>query len=414
MALTDAQIRKAKPRPKPYRLFDGGGLYLEVAPSGGKLWRLKYRYAGKEKRLALGAYPEVGLREARNARDDARKLLAGGTDPGAVRKIEKAARRDAADNTLEALAREWLAAKSAGWAASHTGKILRRLEMYAFPVLGNRPVREVTAPEILAQLQKVAEQSPETARRLAQALGRVFRFAIRTHRANADPTAGLTEALPPVRSAGEVSHFAAIVEPQAVGALLRAIWGYQGTAAVGHALRLAPLVFVRPGELRGAEWAEIDLDVAEPVWRIPAAKMKARREHLVPLAVQAVAILREVRLLTGRGRYVFPSVRSPDRAMSENTVLAALRRLGYSGAEMTGHGFRSVASTLLHERGYPSHVIEAQLAHVERNAVKAAYNRAAYLPERRKLMQEWADYLDGLRNGATIIGFNRDSKKAIL
>jgi integrase len=394
MPLTDTAIRNAKPQLKPFKLFDGGGLFLLVNPNGSRWWRLKFRIGGKEKLLSLGVYPDVSLKEARDKRDEARKLIAQGIDPSAQRKATRAAEAE----TFEAIAREWLAKFGPSWTPEHAERITRRFERNVFPWIGARPVREVTAPELLAVLRRIEERGAlDTAHRAHQNCGQVFRYAVATGRAERDPSADLRGALPPVND----KHHASITDPKAIGALLRAMEGYQGSFVVLCALRLAPLVFVRPGEMRGAEWAEIDFEKAE--WRIPASKMKMREQHIVPLSVQALAILRELHPLTGAGRYLFPSERTGERPMSENTVNAALRRLGYSKDEMTGHGFRSMASTLLNEQGWHRDAIERQLAHAERNAVRAAYNYAEHLPERRRMMQAWADYLDGLKNGAEII-----------
>ena len=394
MSLTDTAIRKAKPRERPYKLGDAGGLYLLVTPNGGRWWRLKYRHGGKEKLLSLGTYPDVGLKDARGRRDEARKQLAAGVDPGEARKATKTAKAD----SLEAVAREWHAKYARLWVQTHADKIMRRLERDVFPWLGARSVGEVTAPELLAVLRRIeARGAVELAHRAHQNLGRIFHYAIATGRAERNPAIDIRGALPPAKE----RHHAAITEPKAVGELLRALDGYQGTPEVRAALRLAPLLFVRPGELRKAEWAEIDLDAAE--WRIPAEKMKMRELHIVPLSRQAVAILRELRPLTGSGRYVFPSARTITRPMSENTVNAALRRIGYTKDEMTGHGFRSLASTLLNEHGWHRDAIERQLAHGERDAVRAAYNYAEHLPKRRKMMQAWADYLDSLKTGAEVV-----------
>ena len=402
--LTDTNIRKAKPRVKAFKLFDAGGLYLEVNPAGGKWWRWKYRHGGKEKRLSLGVYPDVSLKSARAKRDAARQQLAAGIDPGYARRSEKIARAGA--ESFEAIAREWHAKFSPGWVASHGDRIIRRFESDLFPWLGTRPIAEIKAPELLAVLRRIESRGAlETAHRAMQNCGQVFRYAVATGRAERDPTGDLRGALPPPLE----KHHASILEPMLVGNLLRAIDSYEGYFVTKCALRLAPLVFVRPGELRKAQWSEIDLEKAE--WRIPAARMKMREQHIVPLSRQAIAILRELEPLTNHGidarpnapRYVFPSARSRERPMSENAVLAALRRMGYAKDEMTGHGFRSMASTLLHEQGWNHHVIERQLAHAERNAVSAAYNFAEHLPERRKMMQAWADYLDGLKVGAVVI-----------
>ncbi len=402
--LTDVQIRNAKPSPRPRKLFDGRGLYLLLTPTGGRWWRLKYRAPdGREKLLSLGTYPEVGLREARDTRDEKRKLLRSGIDPTEQRKEAKAAaivaeRRE--QDSFEAVAREWFEKFSATWAPGHARTIIARLERDVFPWMGGRPIGEITSMELLEVLRRVeARGALETAHRIKQVCGQAFKYAIATGRAPCDPSADLRGALPPVKE----EHHAAVTKPTEVAALMRAIDGYQGTFVVRCALRLAPLVFVRPGELRKAEWSELDLDAA--LWRIPAERMKMRTEHLVPLSGQAVKILRELHPLTGAGRYVFPSARSAVRPMSENAVLAALRRLGYARDQMTGHGFRTMASTLLNEQGWPADAIERQLAHAERDGVRDAYNRAEYLTERRKMMQGWADYLDRLTAGAKVIAF---------
>ncbi|MEW6439662.1 MAG: integrase arm-type DNA-binding domain-containing protein [bacterium] len=404
MALSDATIKNAKPREKPYKLADERGMYLEVAPSGGKWWRLKYRFDGKEKLISLGVYPDVGLKKARARRDEARKLLAAGADPSAARKAEKAAKAAAGANSFEAVAREWFEKFSPTWADPDT--VIRRLELHAFPWIGARPVREVTPPELLSVLRRIEALGVlETAHRTAQLCGQVFRYAVRTGRAERDPSADLKGALSPVRK----KHLASITDPKAIGGLLRAIDSYQGSLITRCALKLAPLTFVRPGELRKAEWGEVNLEAGE--WRIPAGRMKARALHIVPLSTQAVEVLKQLHPLTGRGRYLFPSARTDSRPMSDNAILAALRRMGFEKEEMTGHGFRSMASTILNEQGWHKDAIERQLAHAERNPVRAAYNYAEYLPERRKMMQAWADYLDGLKQGGEVIPF-RKSKKA--
>lgn len=404
MPLTDTAVRSAKPRAKAFKLSDAGGLYLEVSPAGGKWWRWKYRYGGKEKRLSLGVYPDVTLKSAREKRDAARRQLAAGIDPGQARKAERLAQAGA--ESFEAIAREWHGKFSPGWVASHGDRILRRLEKDVFPWLRGRPIAQVNAPELLALLRRIESRGAlETAHRAMQNCGQVFRYAVATGRAERDPTGDLRGALPPPKE----KHHASIIDPKRIGELLRAIDSYEGFFATKCALRLAPLVFVRPGELRKSQWQEINLDNAE--WRIPAERMKMREQHIVPLSRQAVEILRELEPLTNRGivakpntpRFVFPSARSRERPMSENAVLAALRRMGYTKEEMTGHGFRSMASTLLHERGWNHQVIERQLAHAERNAVSAAYNFAEHLPERRKMMQAWADYLDALKARAEVI-----------
>lgn len=402
--LTDLELKNAKPRGKPYKLFDGGGLYLEVAPAGGKWWRLKYRHSGKEKRLSLGTYPETPLasvkrndRVIKGARDkasDARMLLADGIDPSQHRQAEEARKVAIQTDSFEAVAREWFGKNKSRWVEGHSEKIISRLERDLFPWIGARPVAELTAPNLLACLRRIeARGSLDTAHRAKQDASAIMRYAIATGRAQRDPAQDLRGALPPAKG----GHFAAIVDPQAVGGLLRAMDGYKGDLVTRCALRLLPLVFVRPGELRYAEWAEFDLDGAE--WRIPGERMKMRETHIVPLAAQAIAILRELQPLTGEGRLLFPSMRTKSRPMSENTINAALRRMGYGTDQMTGHGFRAMASTLLNEQGWKPDAIERQLAHAERNKVRASYNHAQFLPERRKMMQAWADYLERLAAG---------------
>jgi integrase len=395
--LTDTAIRNAKPGAKLVRLFDERGLYLEISPTGGKWWRLKYRFAGKEKRLSLGVYPDVSLKDARDRRDASRKLLTDGIDPSENRKAGKAARADRAANSFEVVAREWFVKYSATWAASHGGRIIRRFERDIFPWIGGRPIAEVTAPELLAVVRRIENRGAlETAHRALGNCGQVFRYAVATGRAMRDPSGDLRGALPPVR--GE--HFAATTEPKRVAGLLRAMDSYEGTLTVRCALRLAPLVFVRPGELRKAEWADIDLDAAE--WRYTVTKTGT--PHIVPLSRQAVEILRELHALTGRGRFVFPGARSNARPMSDNAILAAMRRMGIGKDEMSGHGFRAVARTILDEvLGIRPDYIEHQLAHAVRDPNGRAYNRTAHLPERRKMMQQWADYLDKLKSEAEVI-----------
>jgi integrase len=402
MTLTDKTIRAAKHGDKAVRLFDGGGLYLELAPSGGKWWRLKYRFAGKEKRLSLGVYPHVTLKMARERRDDAKRLLANGVDPSAQRQAQKAVVTDRAANSFEAVAREWFAKFSGQWVKSHSSKILKRLEGNVFPYLGGRPIAEITPKEVLAALRRVEGRGAiETAHRTKQNCSQVFRYAVATGRADRDPTVDLRGALTPVVE----QHHASITDPKAVGALLRAIEGYEGSPITKAALMLAPLTFVRPGELRAAEWSEVNLDKAE--WRIAAERMKMREQHIVPLSTQAVAVLKELAPLTGRGKYLFPGARTNGRPMSENTINAALRRLGYPKEQMTGHGFRSMASTLLNEHGWNRDAIERQLAHGERDEVRGAYNFAEYLPTRKKMMQAWAETLDALRTGAKVTPIKR-------
>jgi integrase len=395
-ALTELQIRAAKPREKAYKLFDERGLYLLITPGAdsyrGRLWRLRYRYAKAEKLLSLGNYPDVSLKRAREKRDEARRLLADGVDPSARRKSDQQSQTE----TFEAIAREWLELRAKTSAAVTMQKARWLLEMI-FPRIGKRPIRAVTAPELLTALRKIESRGHhETAHRAKQKCGQVFRYAIVTGRAERDITADLRGALAPVVS----ENHASLTDPTEIGGLLRAIHGYEGQPITAAALKLAALVFVRPGELRGARWSEFDLNGAE--WRIPAERMKMGEQHIVPLSRQAVAVLRELHPLTGSCEFVFPSLLSLDRPMSNNTVNTALRRLGYTNEQMTGHGFRSMASTLLNEQGFPPDVIELQLAHAERNKVRAAYNRAQRLSERRKMMQSWANYLDVLRSSSVL------------
>lgn len=389
--LTDTTIRTAKPKEKSYKLADAGGLYLEVAPRGGKWWRLKYRHGGKEKRLSLGVYPAVGLREARARAAAAKEQLARGLDPSAERKAERA-EVEATANTFERVARDWFARQKEGWTPRHAVTVLRRLEGHVFPVLGSRPIAELGAPDFLAVLRRVEDDGHiETARRVAQICGQVTRYARLIGIVQADAASGLSEAL----TARQTKHFATITNPGEVGALLRAIDAYQGEPVTCYALRILPYVFVRSGELRGAAWEELDLEAA--LWVIPAERMKMRRPHVVPLARQVVELFKSMRMFSGRGGLVFPGLASSSRPITDMCLLNALRRMGYARGEMTVHGFRSLASTLLNELGYPPDWIETQLAHAERNSVRAAYNRAEYLLERRRMMQEWADYLDSLR-----------------
>lgn len=365
-----------------------------VQPSGSRLWRLKYRIDGREKLLSVGTYPEVSLKSARERREDARRQIAAGVDPSAKRKAERAARAD----TFEAIAREWLDLKRASLSARTYDKRLSRFEAFVFPSLGKRPIASITAPDLLAVIKRVeARGINETAHRVRSESSAVFRYAIATGRAERDPAADLRGALAPV----VVRNHPAITEPAKIGGLLRSIHGYSGQPSTEYALKLLPLTFVRPGELRGAEWSEFDLDGGE--WRIPKERMKMNEQHVVPLSSQAVALLRELKLLTGNGCYLFPSLRTDERPISNNTLNAALRRLGYTGDEMVSHGFRSMASTSLNELGWEPDLIELQLAHAERDEVRGAYNRAQRLGDRRKMMQAWADYLDGLRAGAKVI-----------
>jgi len=398
--LSDVKVRTAKPQENPYKIFDGGGLFLLVTPSGGKLWYVKYRYDNKEKKLALGSYPEISLADARLRRDEARKQVANNIDPGAIRKAQREAKTEETE-TFEVIAREWHAKFTQTWTPGHATTIMSRLVRDLFPWIGKRQINQIKAPELLAVLRRVEGRGAlESAHRIRTIAGQVFRYALATGRAERDPAADLKGALPQPRE----KHHAAITEPKEVAPLLRALDGYQGHFVVKCALVLAPMFFVRPGELRHAEWSEIDLD--EAVWNIPAEKMKMKQAHIVPLCRQAVDILTQLKEVTGESRYVFPSGRSFARPMSNNAVNAALRRMGYERDTMTGHGFRAMARTILDEVLHirPDY-IEHQLAHAVRDPNGRAYNRTAHLDERRKMMQQWADYLDGLKAGATVLPF---------
>lgn len=398
MMLTNIQIQKATPADKPIRLFDGRGLYLEISPTGGKLWRFKYRFDGKEKRLALGKYPEISLADARKRREAARELIAHEIDPGEDRKAKRAERAARLENNFEAVAREWFAKHSPNWAPTHADKIIKRLENDVFPWLGKRPVADITAPELLKVLRRIEERGAvDTAHRAHQNCGQVMRYAVATGRAARDPSGDLRGSLP----APKHTHFAALTEPLQVAGLLRAMDAFEGTFTVQCALRLAPLVFVRPGELRKARWADIDLDKAE--WRYVVSKTKT--DHLVPLSTQAVAILRDLHAKTGHREHVFPG-RSPRKPMSDMALNAALRRLGYdTKTEITGHGFRAMARTILHqELNFAPELIEHQLAHRVPDSLGAAYNRTKFIEQRRVMMQSWSDYLEKLKAGAEVIG----------
>jgi len=397
MKLTTIAIKNANPKSKPYKLTDGMGLYLLVKTTG-KYWRYDYRFANKRKTLALGTFPKVSLKEARDAHYQARKLLDSGVDPSHERKIVKSMKLYQAGNTFAAIALEWLDTKKPSWVNSHYVSVKGRLDNHVLQHIGNRPITEITAPELLMMIKRIESRGIyETAHRVRSVCSQVFRYAIVTGRAKLDPAAELIGSLTSVKPQG----FAAITDPQKLGELLRVINGYSGDFITKCALKLAPLVFVRPTELRHAEWNELNFEKNE--WLIHAKKMKMNADHIVPLSKQAIDILQEIRELTGDGKYVFPSIRSKSRPMSENTINAALRRLGYTKEEVTGHGFRATASTLLNEQDINSDWIEMQLAHAERNKVRAAYNRAKYLPQRKKMMQEYSDYLYSLRDGAEVI-----------
>lgn len=402
MPLTDTVIRNAKPAAKPYKVADEKGLYLLVNAAG-KYWRFDYRFMGKRKTLALGIYPDVRLADAREKRDAARRLLSQDppVDPGETRKAQKAARAERDENSFEVVAREWHSKNAASWTGSHGGRILRRLELDIFPWIGGKAVADITPPDLLAAVRRIeARGALETAHRALQNCGQVLRYAVATGRADRDASSDLRGALPPVRK----SHLAAVTEPDKVAPMLRVFDGYEGSFIVKCALRLAPLVFVRPGELRKAEWKDIDLDKAE--WRYHVTKTNT--QHIVPLARQAVEILVELKALTGEGRYVFPSARIKERPMSDNAILAAMRRMGISAEEMTGHGFRAMARTILDEvLGVRPDFIEHQLAHAVKDPNGRAYNRTAHLAERKKMMQQWADYLDKLKTGGEVLAFKQ-------
>ena len=402
MPLSELKIRNAKPKEKFYKLSDSDGLYLHVTEKGGKLWRFRYRFEGKEKLLALGSYPEISLLDARQKRDEARRQLAHGIDPGAIRKAQKQAKVEDTE-TAEVIAREWHEKFKSTWTEGHADKLLRCLERDVFPWIGTRPIKEIKAPELLTVLRRVESRGVlEGAHRVRGICNMIFRYAISTGRAERNPAQDLIGSLPPAKE----KHLAAITEPKEVRELLLAIDGYVGSYVVKLALQLSPLVFVRPGELRHMEWKEVDFENA--LWSIPAEKMKMREPHLVPLSKQAIKILEELQKLTGTSQYAFPSGRTYDRPMSNNAILAALRRMGYTKDEMTPHGFRAMARTIIDEvLQIRPDFIEAQLAHRVSDPLGRSYNRTQHLNERRKMMQTWADYLDGLKVGAKVLPFKK-------
>jgi integrase len=397
--LTDTACKKAKATGKAFKMFDSGGMFLLVTLTGSKLWRLKYRFADKEKLLALGGYPEVTLAEARIKRDEARKRIHEGNDPSAMRRAEKLARAATAANSLDAIAREWHGKFSDTWAPSHSDRIWRMLERDVLPFIGERPIAQITAQELLMVLRKIeARGALETAHRARVYTGVIFRYAIHTGRCDRDVSADLRGALPPKKG----GHFAAVTDPTKLGDLLRALDGYKGSPIVAAALKLAPMLFVRPGELRNARWADIDLEKGE--WAFTAKKTDTDR--IVPLAAQAVAILRDLRPLTGNCPFVFPNGRSNTRPMSDNAILAALRRLGVPKETASGHGFRASARTILDEvLGFPPHLLEHQLGHEVRDPLGRSYNRTQHLPQRKKMMSEWADYLDKIKSDVKVLPF---------
>jgi integrase len=394
--LTEASVRNAKPAEKPYKLADGGGMYLLVQPSGSRYWRLKYRFGGKEKVLALGVYPETGLKAARERRSEARKKLGEGVDPGAARKAEKQAAGIRGQNTFEAIGREWFEMKKGAWSPAHADAVQNRLEKHLFPDLGAKAVADITAPELLAVIRKLEKRDAlELASKTRIVAGQVFRYAIATGRALSDPSRDLRGAF----KTREVRHYAKLSESD-LPDFLKKVDSYDGNAITKHAVKLLALTFVRTGELRGARWTEFNFEKRE--WCIPAQRMKSGAEHLVPLSKQAITELDALKLITGRRELLFPNEHSPREPMSENTILFALYRMGYRG-RATGHGFRATASTILNEQGFRPDVIERQLAHQEANRVRAAYHRSLYMEDRRDMMQHWADFLDRKKVGAEVI-----------
>ena len=398
MKLADTFVKNKKGNGAVQKYADGGGLYLHITPEGKKSWRLGYRFMGKQKLLVIGPYPAICLKEARERREDAKKLLLDNIDPSTAKQEAKRIAANTAANSFQVIALEWLDKYSVKWTPAYKNHILRRMEKYVFPSLGKRPIKSITAPELLDALRRAEAKGAGVMAHMAlNECGRIFRYAIATGRAERDISADLRGALTPMTYN---RHFAAVTEPKAIGKLLHALNGYKGTFTLRCALRLSPLVFVRPNELALAEWKEIDFEKNE--WRIPGERMKMRQMHIVPLAHQAVEILRELQAFSGQGRYVFPARGNTekDTPMNRVSLVRALRKAGYSKEEMTQHGFRAMASTMLNELGYNRDWIERQLAHGDRNGVRAAYNYAEYLPERRRMMEEWANYLDTLRDNA--------------
>lgn len=410
MALTDIQVKQAKPQDKPFKLADGKGMYLYVTVKGQRYWRLDYRYGGKRKTLALGVYPDVSLAKARSKRDDAKKQIDNDIDPSDVQRAKKIAKTQSHENSFKAVGLEWFEKEKPHWSESHIYRVDRMLHKELFPFVGSRLLKDITPPDLLACLRKTESRGAiETAHRVKQVAGQVFRYGVATGRAERDISLDLKDALStPIKT-----HLAAVTDPKEVGSLLLTLDDYQGTPEVATALKLAPLLFCRPKELRHMEWAEISFDKQE--WHIPGEKMKTKADHIVPLCTQAIEILQKHLQLTGHRQYVFPSARSPRRPMSNNAVLSAMRRLGIPKEQMTGHGFRAMARTLLDEElGYRIEWIECQLAHAVKDANGRAYNRTTYLKQRKEMMQHWADHLDSLRaealNGNVIAGnFKREN-----
>jgi integrase len=390
--LSDITIRNARPKEMAFKLYDEKGLYLIVQPTGGKLWRFDYRFFGKRKTLALGSYPDVSLASARDGRDEARRHVASDIDPSDLRRATREARVGAANNSFEVIAREWISTHMADKTPSHTSRLLRRLVLYIFPWLGNKPISDITAPQLLESIRRIQNANKlETAHRTLQSVGQIFRYAAQTGRAARDITLDLKGALPPATT----KHMAAFTEPSQVAGLLKAIDGFTGTLTVQAALKLAPLVFVRPGELRTARWADIDLDASEWKYRVS----KTNTDHIVPLSNQALAILQDIHPLSGHGEFVFMGGHDSRKPMSDAALNASLKRMGYdTQTEITGHGFRAMARTILHERlGVDPYIIEHQLAHKVPDALGSAYNRTKFLEQRKVMMQQWADYLDELK-----------------
>lgn len=397
--LTAQEVKNAKPESKPYKITDGGGMYLLVTKTG-KYWRYDYRFLKKRKTLALGVYPEVSLKQARELHHTARNNISDGLDPGHLRKASKNAKFQAAENCFESLSWEWF--EKQNWTEGHARTVKGRLKRHILPWIGKRPVGDITAGEVLSVCRRVEDKGAiESAHRVKTICSQIFRYCVASGLCDNDPCRDLVKALTPAKP----QNMPTIKDPIKVGELMRAIDGYSGNHVTRAALKLAPLLFVRPGELRQAEWSEIDINQA--IWKIPSEKMKMNQTHIVPLAKQSLEIINDIKPLTGDGRYLFPSIRSTVRPMSNNTVLSALRRLGYQKEEITGHGFRAMASTLLNELGWASKLIERQLAHSDKNTVRAAYNHAEYLAERIEMMQAWADYLDGLKSGCEILHFKK-------
>jgi len=392
MPLTDTALRAIKPSDKLQKFFDSGGLFLAVSPSGTKSWRLKFRYAGKEKLLTLGQYPLVSLKDARERATEAKKMLSTGKDPS----VEKKRAQQLQQNTFELIAREWHEKKSPVWNPGYAIKVLRKLEKHVFPHIGSRPIADISAPELLAMLRKrEARGSVAEAHMIRGICGSVFRYAVASGRAERDPSSDLRGAL----TAYSSNHYPAVTDPDKVGELLLTIDNYQNSYVLRYAMQFLALTFCRSAEVRHAEWSEFDFD--DKLWRIPAAKMKMSRDHIVPLSPQAVSILESLRPLTGHAKYVFKtSWTREDKPIGQTTLISALRRMGIKKEEMCTHGFRAMASTLLNEQGYHADVIERQLAHVPYERVRGIYNRAEYLPERRRMMEDWANYLDELRERA--------------